>query len=40
MLQQHDKIFINFNLFASILNWSDNIVSLLISAKLEYDQIE
>ncbi len=40
MLQQHDKILINFNLFASILNWSDNIVSLLISAKLEYDQIE
>ena len=40
MLQQHDKILADFNLFASILNWFNNIVSSLIFAKLKYDQIE
>lgn len=39
-LQQHDKILANFSLFALILNWFNNIVSFLISAKLEYDQIK
>ncbi len=28
MLQQHNKTFANFSLFALILNWSDNIISL------------
>jgi len=40
MLQRHDKTLIDFSLSASILNWFNNIVSLLIFAELEYDQIE
>ena len=40
MLQWHDKTLADFNLSASILNWFDNIVSFLIFAELEYDQIE
>jgi hypothetical protein len=39
-LQWHDKTLMNFSLSASILNWFDNIVSSLISAKLKYNQIE
>jgi hypothetical protein len=39
-LQRHDKILADFNLFALILNWFNNIVSLLIFTELEYDQIE
>ena len=39
-LQWHDKILADFNLSASILNWFNNIVSFLIFAELEYDQIE
>jgi len=39
-LQRHDKTLADFSLPAPILNWSDNIVSPLISAELEYDQIE
>ena len=40
MLQQHDKTLANFNLFALILNWFNNIVSSLIFTELEYDQIK
>lgn len=40
MLQQYDKTLADFSLFASILNWFNNIVSSLIFAELEYDQIE
>ncbi len=39
-LQQHDKTLADFSLSASILNWFNNIVSLLIFTELEYDQIE
>ncbi len=39
-LQQHDKTLADFSLSALILNWFDNIVSFLIFAELEYDQIE
>ncbi len=40
MLQRYDKTLADFSLSALILNWFNNIVSLLIFTELEYDQIE